>query len=58
MKSLICGVYKITQINDYNNTKQTHRYRKQTSTYQRAEGRGEGQVRVRGLRDPVIMYNR
>ena len=38
--------------------KQTHRYRKQTSGYQRAEGRGEGQVRVIGLRDPIIMYNR
>ena len=37
---------------------QAHRYRKQTSDYQRAEGRGKGQVRVIGLRDPIIMYNR
>ena len=31
--------------------KQTHRYRKQTSGYQRGEGRGEGHNRGTGLRD-------
>ena len=34
--------------------KQIHRYREQTSGYQWAEGRGEGQDRGRGLR--VISY--
>ena len=28
------------------NTKQTHRYRKQTCGYQRGEGKGEGQIRA------------
>ena len=31
--------------------KQTHRYREQTSGYQRGEGRGEGQDKGMGLRD-------
>ena len=31
--------------------RQTHRYRKQTSGYQRGEGRGEGQGRDMRLRD-------
>ena len=31
--------------------KQTHRYRKQTSGYQRGEERGGGQVRGMGIRD-------
>ena len=31
--------------------KQTHRYRKQTRDYLWKEGRGEGQIRDRGLRD-------
>ena len=30
--------------------KQTHKYREQTSGYQRGEGRGEGQYRDRGVR--------
>ena len=31
--------------------KQTHRYREQTSGFQREEGKGAGQYRGRGLRD-------
>ena len=38
-------------MNVYAKWKQTHRYRKQTSGYQRGEGRGEGQIRGMGLRD-------
>ena len=36
---LICGIWKIKQMNDYNNRKQkeTHRYREQTSGYQWGE---------------------
>ena len=36
--------------------KQTHRYIKQTSGYQRVQRRGEGQVRVIGLRDKTTLY--
>ena len=35
----------------YAKQKQTHRNGKQTSGYQRGEGRGEGQIRGMGLRD-------
>ena len=35
--SLTCGIYKIKLVNI---TKQTHRYREQTSGYQWGEGRG------------------
>ena len=38
-------------MNVYAKWKQTHRYRKQTSGYQRGEGSGEGQIRGMGLRD-------
>ena len=30
--------------------KRTHRYKEQTSGYQRGEGRGEGQYRGKGVR--------
>ena len=36
--------------------KQTHRYREQTSGYQRAEGRGEGQIRGIRLRIETTIY--
>ena len=32
--------------------KQTHRHGKETSGYEWGEGRGKGQIRGRGLRDP------
>ena len=35
-------------MNVYEKQKQTHRYRKQASGYQRGEGKGEGKL---GLRD-------
>ena len=38
-------------MNVYLKQKQTHRYRKQTSGYQREEEKGEGQIRGMGLRD-------
>ena len=48
--SLICGIKTIKLISKYNKMKQTHRYREQTSSYQRSEGREEGQDRGRVLR--------
>ena len=38
-------------MNIYAKQKQTHRHRKQTSSYQRGEGSREGQIRGMGLRD-------
>jgi len=35
---------KIKQINYITKEKQLHRYRKEANSYQRGEGRGEGQV--------------
>ena len=40
MISLICGIYKITQMNLFTKQKQTHRHRKQTYGYQRGKGEG------------------
>ena len=51
---LHCIIYmqnlKIIQTNVYAKQKQTYRYRKQTTGYQRGEGRREGQIRGMGLR--------
>ena len=41
---------KIIQMNVYAKQKHAHRYRKQTSSYQRGEGRREGQITCMGLR--------
>ena len=38
-------------MNVYAKQKQTHRYRKQTCSYQRGGGRREGQIRGMGLTD-------
>ena len=43
-------------MNVYAKQKQTHRYRKQTSGYQKGEWRGEGQIRGMGLTDTTTMY--
>ena len=51
MISLICGIWKITQVNLYTKQKQSHRHRKQTHGYQRGKGGGEGIIRNMGLRD-------
>ena len=38
-------------MNVYAKQKQTHRYRKQTSGYQRGDRRGEGKIKHMGLTD-------
>ena len=38
MISLICEILKIQQTSEYNKTRQTHRYREQTSGYQWGKG--------------------
>ena len=38
------------------NRNKTHRYRKQTSSYQRGRGKGEGQIRGMGLTDKTNIY--
>jgi len=40
MTLLLCGIYKIIQVNLDTKQKQTHRHGKQTYGYQRGEGRG------------------
>ena len=40
MMSLVCGIYKMIQINLFINEKLTHRHRKQPYGYQRGENRG------------------
>ena len=45
MISLICGIKKIIEMNAYAKQKQIHRYRKQTCSNQRGEGKGEGKSR-------------
>ena len=45
-------IYEISKIiNVYARQKQTHRYKKQTSGYQRREEGKEGQIKRRGLRN-------
>ena len=41
MISLICGIYNMVQVNLFTKQKQTHRHRKQTYGYQKANGAGE-----------------
>ena len=42
MISLICGIYKMIQMNLLSKQKQTHRFQKQTYGYQRGNGAGVG----------------
>ena len=53
MFSLICGILKIKQMS-ITKQKQTYRYRKHTSGYQRGEGWRKGQEKGRELRGIYI----
>ena len=54
MLSLICGIYKIQQTSESNQKKPTHRYRKQTYSYQGEAGRGN--VGVEDKKVQIIRY--
>ena len=50
MLSLICGIRKIKQSNEYNKTETNSQIREQTSSYQWAQGKEEGQESGKRLR--------
>ena len=51
MISLICGIYKTTQMNIYTKQKETQRHRKQTCGCQGGGGIGEGWIGSLGSAD-------
>lgn len=53
--SLICGIYKIIQMNIYREQKQTQRHRKQT-WYKQGEGRGYGPNQKYEINRYSILY--